>query len=484
MSQGAARVTAGALNGGAAGGANSVASTGVAVGEQYVAARREFARSIEGQKLTSQEFDEAYESFMSRRGMTFETIATQFGREVALGILSGKIGGATGAVKQGARTTIQKFATESGEVVANAGIGLGVAAVQGDLSVEGVTNVLAGTAVGTVTGRVSHEYARPIVNEIPVKLEHAAATSKRALRGSPTMNNVVEQMLFDTAHPMDVTRNLQHRGRQIPATHGLQEFASAPRINEQDFISFINEGSVQPLPFKNNDRELSYHHDRKRAEILRESLLLQDPELYGVSNNPSPRQLAKVRHYAEHLREQSLPDLVDSINTVVGPRDIDGFPTVNARAKGASGLIDKIDRMRTGNFGKEPRPDYVLADMPDALGARITVKDPRDLPAIIERFEAQYQGRIIEKDNFYTNPSKREKPYRVITYTVMTGDVPCEVQITTLASSLAADINHNTVYKQILPTTEEQRRELIDRWHGVTKRETELLLKNNFWPRS
>ncbi len=57
------------------------------------------------------------------------------------------------------------------------------------------------------------------------------------------------------------------------------------------------------------------------------------------------------------------------------------------------------------------------------------------------------KGRIFEKDNFYSNPEKKYRPYRVITYTVEVDGVPCEIQISTLRSSIVADLEHNARYK-------------------------------------
>jgi hypothetical protein len=101
------------------------------------------------------------------------------------------------------------------------------------------------------------------------------------------------------------------------------------------------------------------------------------------------------------------------------------------------------------NGWKDPRPEYNLSDMPDALWWRITVTDIWQLEQVMKNIENVFwEKNIYEIDNFYSS-SKKDKPYRVITYTVTVDWVPCELQVTTLKSSLTADLWHDTWYKRI-----------------------------------
>jgi ppGpp synthetase/RelA/SpoT-type nucleotidyltranferase len=475
MSQGAARVATGALNGAAAGGANAAVSTTVAVTTEYVEARREFSTSIAGKGLTAEQEAQAYQRFMHERGLNAGQIVTRVGRDVGLGFVGGSVGGATGAVQQGMRTAGGKIVSEVAQGGADVGIGLAGAAIQGDLSAENVTNSVAGVFVGTATGRVAHKHARPIVNEVPAKLERVATTARTELAGDPTIRRVVDEMLHDQKHPMNVNGNLMHRGRQIAAIHALQDLGAAPRLGKDEFIAFVREPQNRDLPFIRDDHELSHEGMRRKTAIERDRLLAADDQLFSVGNAPSDAQVMRLRSYASKLSNETSPALRKTLSEVVGTVDVDGFPTVNVRAKSAEGIVDKIDRMREGNDGKDPRPSYILADMPDAVGGRITVRDVRELPELVRRFEQAFEGRIIEKDNFYTNPNKSEKPYRVITYTILQDGVPCEVQLTTLAASVAADLNHNTVYKEIIPVTDQEAAELTERWRGSTAAEIEQL---------
>jgi hypothetical protein len=45
----------------------------------------------------------------------------------------------------------------------------------------------------------------------------------------------------------------------------------------------------------------------------------------------------------------------------------------------------------------------------------------------------------------------------------------------TLASNIPSDIEHNTVYKQLIPLRESQRDEIRDWWRGVAAQELNAL---------
>lgn len=71
------------------------------------------------------------------------------------------------------------------------------------------------------------------------------------------------------------------------------------------------------------------------------------------------------------------------------------------------------------------------------------------------------QGRILEIENMYAQPKSKNPDYRVIPLVVkieVDGDTfTFELQLTTRRTSVAADVEHNTLFKEYHDLTEEQR---------------------------
>jgi ppGpp synthetase/RelA/SpoT-type nucleotidyltranferase len=143
----------------------------------------------------------------------------------------------------------------------------------------------------------------------------------------------------------------------------------------------------------------------------------------------------------------------------------DGPVQLNSRQKSAAGLIDKVNRMVNGRTGGAGRPDYQVGDVIDAVGARITVPDMESLErvyaAVIAHFGVRDKGRIVEIDNMYADPKAKNPVYRVIpmVITIKVGGRPYafELQLTTLRASVAADIEHNSLYKDYIGASPAER---------------------------
>lgn len=264
----------------------------------------------------------------------------------------------------------------------------------------------------------------------------------------PQVESVLEAYIADKAHPMGIVSFLKNPETREIVIKSLQEMATRPPVSREDFQATVRSGHLA-----SNDAEFCLQGCQRKDHLLRAHLLEKDPVLYSTTSAPTPEQEKRLEAHARHLRNDVLEDLrADLLDVVSGLPASDGFPAVAARAKTADGIIDKIKRMRSGNNGKEPRPKYCLADVPDVVGGRITLSNPDHLDAVMKRIEEKYgREHISQKDNFYTNPDKKFRPYRCITYTVQVDGVPCEIQVTTLRSSLTADLVHNTAYKQLHP---------------------------------
>lgn len=275
---------------------------------------------------------------------------------------------------------------------------------------------------------------------------------REGLKDHPVLVEVLERFITDRDHPMNVVSYLKNPTSRPVVLDHLRQMASLEQPDPQALPSIVAECDRDDVTlFRSDDESFSLRDGDKGSQALRQELLARDPELFSTGGDPTDAQWRKLEDHARHLRNDVLPSLTDALEGLVEDLPAgDGFPAVNTRAKSATGMADKIGRMQAGNDGKAPRPDYTLADMPDAVGGRITVRSADDLQKVMYRLEERFgKDAIFEKDNFYSNPSKKGRPYRCITYTVMHEGVPCEVQLTTLNASLAADLWHNTGYKPI-----------------------------------
>jgi hypothetical protein len=153
------------------------------------------------------------------------------------------------------------------------------------------------------------------------------------------------------------------------------------------------------------------------------------------------------------------------------PAQLDPEVTYSARTKSADGLLDKVFRMRRGNGGKAPRPGYQLGDVIDAVGGRITVETPEQLAQLLEAVKAYFgtgdSGRILEIENFCASPKSETPSYRLITLIIRSKanpDATFELQLTTRLASVAADLNHNTLYKALVKVSDTQGSKLMRWW--------------------
>lgn len=282
----------------------------------------------------------------------------------------------------------------------------------------------------------------------------AIGAVRQGLEQHPILARVVEAFILDKDHPMNLVAYLKDvQSRPVVLEH-LDRMASLCPVGPSGLGNLVEQTFNPEVPLlTDSGAELGNRDGVAGPQRLRQQLIDRDPELFAMGQPESEEEWGRLKAHASVLRTEVLPGLTGELEALVADLPTSGgFPAVNARAKSAAGMADKIGRMQKGNDGKAPRPDYCLADMPDAVGGRITVRDPRQLQQVMDRLEERFgKENLFEKDNFYANPKKRLRPYRCITYTVVHQGVPCEVQLTTLNASLAADLWHNTGYKPLHP---------------------------------
>ena len=558
-----AQVATAVANGAAAGASSAAFSTSVNTGLEYSAARREFSKLADSANLSPADREVAYAKFMEDRGLSTSGIAQRFEHDVSIGALGGGIGGATGAGKQLATSGRNALAMEGGQALADVGIGVGDAALRGQLNAEGITSSIAGAVVGNVSGRVSqrnhpatktqpggdqtpppttvtdgpppeiyrmedyrqqqtgataqpHELqlaagaesmsAKPAPAAVTVnpEVQDRAATIKMTAEkapaqqanevpatapgvadadrhpAAPVLDNAVidksvNRMLADTDHQMDLTRNLQHAEFGPAVKSKLEEISAVQGISQEEFVREVaaNREKVKTL-FPQDDTPLNVTPaGESRMRLLREDMMKKDPILNSIGDDATltPAQRAHLDAHADKIKTEVLPNLQAALEDVTQVVSSDSYVRVTSRAKSADGLHEKVTRMQDGNQGRGTRPEYRLADVPDAVGGRVVVENAADLGKITAAIEEKFQGNIFEKDNFYLNEKKSQRPYRVITYTVLQDGVPCEIQVMTLASNISSDIDHNTVYKQLIGLDDTERQQVTDWWRGVAAKE-------------
>jgi len=305
--------------------------------------------------------------------------------------------------------------------------------------------------------------------KVPTK--EIAEIIDRELASFPEIQQVLKAMALDTDHKMNTIAFLADpatRGRTLRAIRELHVNAHQPLT--------LEEMRSLTLPIAEKSSPLFRFENMNRYEELKQRLMSEKRELYEIGEVGDDTQKRRLEEYVRDLNHAIEPALVSKLQSLTQDLPhIGGFPQVQSRVKSATGLEDKISRMRQGNAWRTPRPEYSLADMPDAVGGRIVVGNIRDLEAVMERMEATFgKENIYEIDNFYSS-AKRERPYRVITYAVNVDWVPCEVQLQTLRSTIAWDLWHNTGYKPLLDVGEESLQAIWNLERNNTRVETTLL---------
>ncbi|MDA1209356.1 MAG: cyclic nucleotide-binding domain-containing protein, partial [bacterium] len=276
--------------------------------------------------------------------------------------------------------------------------------------------------------------------------------------------NALEQLLVDVDYPLTVTDFLHNPDTRKATLDTIIEVAGQHPVTKAEFQKKVFDTFARLDPaFTADDKK--FNEDPKGLKYVDEirTMKMETSAVHRADDDPSEEVMTKLEKHIDKRNTKVEPELVKKLGKVVGQVNgrKDGFPVISSRTKNAPGVVDKIKRMRRGNDGKDPRPEYCMADIPDITGGRVVTRNADQLEKIIRKLEDEFKGQIIEKDNFYGNESKRMKPYRVITYTVLVHGEPCEIQLTTLAASIAADINHNTIYKPIAATSKKQQ-ELLD----------------------
>ncbi|WP_432985979.1 toxin glutamine deamidase domain-containing protein [Dactylosporangium sp. CA-233914] len=276
---------------------------------------------------------------------------------------------------------------------------------------------------------------------------------------SPELAGVLEKLL-DDPHALNVTNSLRNPELREVVLINLEELARGDALASYggDLHAFLEDNPGRGPLYDNVPEWVNRAEGAEQTRMQQYVAELKDSDpALNAGANPSEAQMAGVRAYADRLTTELKPEVDRQLQAIAEQiqETTDGPVDYNSRAKDADGLIDKVGRMSRGRPGAAPRDWYRVGDIIDAVGARITVPDTaslwRTLQAVVHTFGVGDGGRIVEVDNMYASPKSKSPAYRVIPLCIgieVNGHkYAFELQLTTLRASIAADIEHNSLYK-------------------------------------
>lgn len=284
----------------------------------------------------------------------------------------------------------------------------------------------------------------------------------------PEVTSVLSKLITDDTNRLDLTEGLKEP-RRAEVTMGIVKEVAEGRLLGQ-------EGSLESYTAKNPGRgplfdrvsdDINSLDGASRKDAYVQESKAADPEARSLGPDVSGEQSGHLRDYAGRLKHELEPTVFeDVIGLIERLPDAEGVE-FSARTKSADGLVDKVQRMTSGSEGRPARPDYQVGDVIDAVGARVTAKDTAQLESLLEGAKEYFGtgregGRILEIENMYAQPKGGNPNYRVIPMVVSidAGGKPYtyELQLTTKRASVAADLEHNTVYKDHVNASDDEKR--------------------------
>ncbi|MCP9622533.1 hypothetical protein NMK54_20505 [Nocardia otitidiscaviarum] len=285
---------------------------------------------------------------------------------------------------------------------------------------------------------------------------------ERELANHPEVADIVKRLVADAAHPLDLTRDLADPALRAATLRILSELSEGRALRDQPLAEFLQKNPGKGPLFEPILAEVNLMPDgRKRLNVFVDQSKRTDPAR-AIGTELNNVQRAALVDYGEVLRTKVEPAVEAELARLI--RGLNGA-TTNIRTKRPSGILDKVQRMVRGHGGRDPRPYYRVGDVIDAVGARITVENVQQLTVLLSRVRQHFgtgdNGRILEIENMYATPKKGNPEYRVIPVVIRIDvdgiSYTYELQLTTRRASIAADLNHNTIYKPYIELSSSER---------------------------
>ncbi|RSD22813.1 hypothetical protein [Amycolatopsis eburnea] len=290
--------------------------------------------------------------------------------------------------------------------------------------------------------------------------EMAASRLHELLTEHPDVASIAARLVADSVlHPTNLAKSLADPQTRDATIDVLRELADRRVIGTGTLEEYRAASPGRGPLFEPVDPAVNRNETgRDRKTVLVERAKQVDPAR-DVGATPNREQLAQLADYARRLREDVHPAVDAEVRAFVD--QVAPGAAVSIRTKDADGILDKVRRMSTGSPSRPGRPGYRAGDVIDAVGARITTDSMADLERVLEGAKRHFgtggDGRILEIENMYAEPKDKNPAYRVIPLVVKieVGGVPYtfELQLTTRRASIAADLEHNTLFKPYVELT-------------------------------
>jgi ppGpp synthetase/RelA/SpoT-type nucleotidyltranferase len=279
----------------------------------------------------------------------------------------------------------------------------------------------------------------------------------------PDLANIINQLIDDKAHPLGLVRDIVEPKRRQRTLALIKQMAEKKAVGDQSFEEFLQKNPGSGILFEKVPDGVNFDEQgrSRKQTFVEEQKQLDSARIVGA--NPTEEEKKKVQEYAQRLLQEVEPRVRQEVEALANKikQKLGGDVTVSVRTKTAAGLLDKVKRMVTGAKGRKVRADYQVGDVIDAVGARITVDNTEQLAALLQEIKEQHKEQILEIENMYTSPKSHAPAYRVIPMVLKTevnGKLyTFELQLNTMRASIAADLEHNTVFKPLVEVTEEQK---------------------------
>jgi ppGpp synthetase/RelA/SpoT-type nucleotidyltranferase len=290
--------------------------------------------------------------------------------------------------------------------------------------------------------------------------EMAGSRLRELLTEHPDVASIAARLVADSVlHPTNLAKSLADPRTRDATIEILRELADRRIIGARTLEEYRAAGPGRGPLFEPVDPAINREAGKDRKAVLVERAKQVDPAR-DVGATPNRAELARLADYATRLRENVHPAVDAEVRAFV--ERVAPGADVNVRTKDAAGILDKVRRMAQGSETRPGRPGYRAGDVIDAVGARITTDSMADLERVLEAAKAHFRtgndGRILEIENMYAEPKDKNPAYRVIPLVVRidVAGVPYtfELQLTTRRASIAADLEHNTLFKPYVELTE------------------------------
>lgn len=289
-------------------------------------------------------------------------------------------------------------------------------------------------------------------------LRHLEMHVLAPLADHPAVASVVGKLLTDAGHPLGLTASLTDDERRDATVAALRQLAEHRTLGDSSLAEWMAaHPGVGPL-FESTRLSLNVNSSGvPRKDAFAALAGEADPaRVIGVA--PTAKQRDELRRYARRLQRKVMPAVDAEMRELTTL-----FPgaRLRVRTKGAGGILEKVRRINAGGGGRAARDAYSAVDVFDAVASRIVTADVSQLADvyewILDWFGTGDDGRVLGVENTYVNQKARKLAYRAIHVDVRfdVGGLPyvCELQLTSLRASIAADLDHNAIYKPFIETT-------------------------------